>query len=460
MEGYQRKDKKMKNSTKNTMYYSLGFMSQNIIWYMINTYLMLFYTDVVSLSAGAISMIMLIARVWDAVNDPMMGAIIDKTKTRWGKFRPYIIIAPPFLAIFNILTFTVWPVNGTAKAVLCGISYIFAGMAYTAVGVAINGIVNRLSTDSTEKMKMISAANVASNILQTILAAIAMPMILFFGKSDSVNGKGFLWTTVVFALVSIPLFWLCGFKCREVEIAEPPKADKKGSLKKELGTVVKNRQLLIAITTVFVGAMAAIARMSLLSYYVIYVVGSYTMISAVFTTLTVCQIIGTATLPWGTKKFGKKGYMIILIVINAVTDLILFFNQSPTITFVIAVSVIGGFSQGGGAISYGMMCDCIDYGDDRFGVRNEGIASSLMSFSVKLASAITGSVSIFLLTATGYVAGAQQSPSALTGINIIVNLVPAILQLVGLLPLIWYKLDAKKMDEIAASLQKRNSRLE
>ena len=106
-----------------------------------------------------------------------------------------------------------------------------------------------------------------------------------------------------------------------------------------------------------------------------------------------------------------------------------------------------------------MMCDCIDYGDDKFGVRNEGIASSLMSFSVKLASAITGSVSIFLLAATGYVAGAQQSPSALTGINIIVNLVPAILQLVGLIPLIWYKLDAKKMDEIAASLQKRNSGL-
>ena len=77
----------MKKATKNSLYYSMGFMSQNIIWYMINTYLMLFYTDVVSLSAGAISTIMLVARVWDAVNDPMMGVIVDKTKSKWGKFK-------------------------------------------------------------------------------------------------------------------------------------------------------------------------------------------------------------------------------------------------------------------------------------------------------------------------------------------------------------------------------------
>ena len=448
----------MKKTTKNSIYYSMGFMSQNIIWYMINTYLMLFYTDVVSLSAGAISTIMLVARVWDAINDPMMGAIVDKTKSRWGKFRPYIIIAPPFLAIFDILTFTVWPVEGTIKAVLCGISYILAGMAYTAVGVAINGIVNRLSTDSNEKMKIISIANVASNVLQTVLAAAAMPMILFFSHSDTANGKGFFWTTVILAIVSVPLFLVCGFKCKEVEIVEPPKKENSGSFVKDLKLMTKNKPLVISIISLFIGVVGAMARMSLLTYYIIYVVGSYTMISAVFTTLTVCQIIGTATLPWGTKKFGKKGYMIILLIINAASDLILFFNGHPTIAFVLGVSIIGGFSQSVGSISYGMMCDSIDYGDYKFGIRNEGLSSSLMSFAIKLASAITGSLSIWLLAATGYVAGAQQSASAMTGINVIVNLIPALLQLVGIIPLIWYKLDSKKMDEIAVALKERNSR--
>ena len=147
---------------------------------------------------------------------------------------------------------------------------------------------------------------------------------------------------------------------------------------------------------------------------------------------------------------------IMLLIINAASDLVLFFNGHPTIAFVLGVSVVGGFSQGMGSISYGMLCDSIDYGDYKFGVRNEGLSSSLMSFAVKLASAITGSLSIWLLAATGYVAGAQQSASALTGINVIVNLIPAILQLVGIIPLIWYKLDAKKMDEIAIALKERN----
>lgn len=88
--------------------YSIGFGGTNVVWYMINNYLMLFYTDVVTLSAGAISAILLIARIWDAVNDPMMGAIVDRTNTKWGKFKPYIVMGAPFLAIFNVLTFTVY----------------------------------------------------------------------------------------------------------------------------------------------------------------------------------------------------------------------------------------------------------------------------------------------------------------------------------------------------------------
>ena len=121
-----------KTSPKLMLSYSLGEIGCQMSWYMVNSYLMLFYTDIVGLAAGAISMIMLIARVWDAINDPMMGNICDRTNTKWGKFRPYLYFAPPFLAIFNILTFTVFPVSGAAKVILCLITYVGTGMAYTA----------------------------------------------------------------------------------------------------------------------------------------------------------------------------------------------------------------------------------------------------------------------------------------------------------------------------------------
>ena len=136
--------KNEKTSPKLAFGYGMGEVANQISWYMINTYLTIFYTDAVGLSASAISLIMLIARVWDAVNDPIMGNIADKTNTRWGRFRPYLMFAPPFLAIFNILTFTVFPVTGTLKIVLCLVTYIGTGMVYTVIVTAHAALVNWL----------------------------------------------------------------------------------------------------------------------------------------------------------------------------------------------------------------------------------------------------------------------------------------------------------------------------
>ena len=138
---------KEKTSPQLAFGYGIGEVANQMSWYMINNYLTLFYTDVLGLAATAISFIMLIARVWDMVNDPMMGAIADRTNTRWGKFRPFLMFAPPFLAIFNVLTFTVWPVTGVLKVFLALVCYIGAGMVYTIVGTAQGAIVNVIAID-------------------------------------------------------------------------------------------------------------------------------------------------------------------------------------------------------------------------------------------------------------------------------------------------------------------------
>ena len=141
-----------KTNPKLLVSYSFGEIACQMSWYMINTYLMAFYTDVVTLSAGAISMIMLIARVWDTINDPMMGNIADHTKSRWGRFRPYMIFGAPVLAIFNILTFTVFPVTGWLKVVLALLTYVGAGMAYTACSIAYQALQNVIAIDSRVRM--------------------------------------------------------------------------------------------------------------------------------------------------------------------------------------------------------------------------------------------------------------------------------------------------------------------
>ena len=463
------KKTKEKLPLKSAISYTIGYSGINVSWYMINSYLMIFYTDIVGLAAGAISLIMLIARVWDAINDPMMGAIVDRTHTKWGKFKPYIVCAPPFLAIFNILTFTVFPVGGAKKVALCLICYVLTGMAYTVVQVAVNGLVNRLSRNSQTKMDIISMSQVGSALVQTALGALVPVMLLAFSKSadGTPNGHGYFVTTLIVSLAMIPMFWICAWGCKEVKEEADP-ADQTAvqakpqqePLLKSIKALAQNSQLIIGILAVFLGAMGAIARMSLLTYYVVYASGipmpdCYAMLGVVFPVVTFSQMIGNTTLPFFTRKMGKKGAFFLFNIISIGSLVILFFFSNGNVPVLIAASALFGFGLAGSSICYAFICDAIEYGDYKYNVRNDGLAFSLMSFGVKCATAITGAVGVLLISAVGFVPNEVQTASAVTGINFVVNIIPALLMALSLLLMVWYRLDEKKMEVISERLHLR-----
>mgnify|MGYP003182829036 FL=1 len=445
---------KEKTSPKLAFCYGLGEVGCQMSWYMINNYLMLFYTDVVGLAAGAISMIMLIARIWDAINDPMMGNIADRTHTKWGKFRPYLFMAPPVLAIFNILTFTVFPVEGAAKVILCLITYVGAGMAYTACSIAYQALQNVIAIDSQVRMNLATARGIGSSVIGIILSACAMPMILHFSGAEVANAHGYFVTTVILSLIMIPVFWICGAGCKETYVEQlhanhqGEKLGFFGSLKE----VVKNDQLLMVVLATVLGTICVSGRMGMLTYYIIYVVGDYTVIAMVFTVMTIAQLVGTVFIPWGTKLFTKKGYLIALNVIMCIGFLLLFINPTDNKPYLLGVSFICGLCNSSASVCPGMVSDAIEYGDWKLGRRQEGIAASMLSFGVKLSTAISGSAGVLLLAATGYVAGAEQTAAAKQGINIVVNMVPFVIGLLSCVPLLFYKLSPKKVAEIRADL--------
>lgn len=444
-----------KNSPKLLVSYSLGEIGCQMSWYMINSYLMLFYTDVVGLTAGAISMIMLIARVWDAVNDPMMGNIADRTNTKWGKFRPYLFIAPPFLAIFNILTFTVFPLEGTAKVIVCLLCYVGTGMAYTACSIAYQALQHVIAIDSQVRMNLATARGIGGSVVGIILAACAMPAILHFSGSDVANARGYFWVTVILSVIMIPIFWLCALGCKEKyteKLHAAPQTEKLGFVG-SLKEVVKNDQLLMVVLCTVLGTICVSGRMGLLTYYIIYVVGDYTVIATVFTSMTVAQLLGTFLIPAGTKAMGKKNYMILLQTVMCVGFLLLFINPKCSQGYLLAVSFLCGICNSASAICPGMVSDAIEYGDWKLGRRQEGVAASMLSFGVKISTAISGSAGVLLLAAAGYVANAEQTPAAQQGINVVVNLVPFIIGILSLVPLLFYKLSPKKVEEIRADLE-------
>lgn len=449
------------SNKRNAAFYSMAMAGSNISWFMINNYLMLFYTDIVGLTATAISLIMLIARVWDAVNDPMMGIIIDKTETRWGKFRPYLAIGAPVLAIFNVLTFTVFPMQGTTKVIVCLICYIGAGMAYTAVGTAANGIVNRLSKNSQERMNFTSIGMVAQSIMNMLLSAGAMTIILKFSEGEAADAHGFFVGALVFSLVSVPFCVIGALGCKEIPASEMVTEGETPVNKVPIGTSLKNifrnKQLLITVWSVITGALAVAGRMSLLSYYLIYVAGAYTMIAPVFTILTGFQILGNAIVPWGTNKFGKRNFLIIMMLAEVAGLVIMFFGPATNAAFVYAITAVIGVANAFYIINYGMVFDCVDYGELHYGTRDEALCTTFLTLGVKIATAIVGALSAIILTAIGYVPNADQTASVQTGINFIVNILPAILILISIIPLFWYKLDNKKMEEVKAELDAKKA---
>ena len=439
--------------------YGFGELGGQMSWYMINTYLMIFYTDVVGLTASAISLIMLIARVWDAINDPMMGMLCDRTHTRWGKFRPYIMFAPPVLAIFNILTFTVMPVKGVAKVLLCLLFYIGAGMAYTVVMTAYASLVNVVSKDSQERQTLSASRNMFSSIGSTIMGAVAMPLILFFGKSEVATAKGYFWTTVVFSVAMIPIYFITAGTCKEnyIEELHGEKTEEKRSIIESLKTVFKNDQLMIVVLNTLGGTIGVLGRMTMLSYYVIYVVGSYTMIAPIYTIMSIGALLGSCIIPTMTARLGKKTYALLLNGIMAAGFIIMYAFPVNNMAFLLVISFVIGIGNSSQGVAYGMVSDSIEYGDYKNGVREEGLSCSFLSLSAKIATAVCGSVGVLLLASIGYVPNAAQTETAKNGINFVVNIIPAICVVVSMIPLFFYKLENKKMVEIGKELERRRA---
>ncbi len=437
--------------------YALGEVGCQMSWYMINNYLTLFYTDVVGLSASVISLIMLIARVWDAINDPMMGAIADRTNTRWGRFRPYLYFAPPFLAIFNILTFTVWPMEGTAKILTCLLCYICTGMAYTACSIAYQALQNVIAVDSKVRMFLATSRGIGSSVIGIILSIVVAPVLLMLSKpgATTADAQGYFRFAIIMSAAMIIPFWVCAVLCKEnytSVLHDSKKSTQKRGFIVSIRELLKNDQLMLVILCTVLGTICVSGRMGLLTYYIIYVVGDFMHIATFYTVMTIAQLIGNFLLPWGTNKFGKKGYLIILQMIMNIGFLAMFALPNAGIPVLLGISFVCGLCNSSASVCAGLVGDAIEYGDWKLGNRQEGLAASMLSFGVKIATAICGSAGVLLLSLAGYVPNAEQTEAAKQGINIVVNLVPFVIGVLSVVPLIWYKLTPQKVSEIRTDL--------
>lgn len=449
------KNKKMASKSA-VICYGFGDLASQFIWTFVGSYLTIFYTDVVGLTPIIVSAIMLGARIWDAVNDPLMGAIAERTRTKWGRFRPYIAFGCPALALFGVMTFTN-PFNGlsTAGVIWAAVTYIVAGMLYTLVNIPYAALSGVMTEDADQRNKINTSRNIGMNVGMIIVNSCSAGLALYFSGSGAqvANGYGYMMVALVYSIIAVPLFFVVFFTSKEY--VEPVNNIAKFSFKDTFANLVHNKYLMIVTGIMALQMTAFMGRIAVCAFYVIYCLGSFTMIAFIMTIPSIGAVIGSLFVPYLAKKMGKRNVLMYSMLIQAVGLLVIYLAPFDNMTMVIIGCCIFGLFNVGFPMTLSMVADSVDYMELKTGIRTDGTAYATYGLATKVGNALGGSVGVLLLSAFGYVANAQQTAGALRGINIVVNLIPAVLFiLAAALCLLWKMTDAQA-DDIRIALDNK-----
>ncbi|WP_099224007.1 MFS transporter [Listeria costaricensis] len=415
--------------------YGASDLACNLIWQMITLYLMYFYTDVFGLAAVQVSLLFLVTRVIDGFSDVLMGIIIDKTNTRWGKSRPYFLIGAIPFGLLGVLAFFVPDIGDVGKLVYAYITYIGLSIAYTMVNIPMASILPSLTSDTNERTVLVTFRMIFAVIGSTIVSVLTMPLVQMLGGGS--EQQGFFFTMLIFAVVGTLLFF---FTFRNVE--EKVKIRKEQVTVKEAFTALKGNKpwYIFAVNILFMWGSVFLMSGSLIYYYT-YNVGRPDIAGVIAGIGSFVPLAGTVITPWLSQKWIKKRIFMLGSVINLLGFVVMFL-ANVNVPLLIVGAIVMAFGSGlRQAIYFSMQADPVDYGEFKTGVSAAGVLSAINGFLGKVAMALTGAMSGFMLAWGGYVAGAEQTTSALFAIKLNYLILPAILVIISMIIMSFYDLD-------------------
>jgi len=440
-----------KLSIKEKISYGFGDTASNFYWQMFMSFILFFYTDVFGITAAVAGTMLLITRVWDTVIDPVMGVVADRTETRWGKFRPYLLWMALPIGIIGVLTFTTPHLSLGGKIIYAYITSTFMMVAYTAINTPYSALMGVLTPNSLERTSVSSYRFVLAFVAIFIVQGTTLPLIKFFGKGN--QAVGFQLTMVVFSLVAIALFMVTFLNTRER--VHPPK-DQKSSVKSDFKDLLHNKPWIVLF---FIGIFALSynsIRSGSIIYYFKYYVGNQDMASAFMVSGTIAAILGVMSTKFLTKLFGKRNLYMTLWIVVSVLTIGFYFIPKENIILIFASHVIISFILGPTApLIWAMYADTADYSEWKAGRRATGLVFSAATFAQKLGWAIGGALTGWLLAYFGFVANVAQTDSAQDGIRLMMSIIPAVGGLLAAAAIWFYSLDDKTMEDIEVDLASR-----
>ncbi len=441
-------ENKVKRSTFFT--YGMGCFASQLSWAMVGSYLSLYYTDVVGFSTTTIAILFLVAKIWDGINDPIMGTLMERTHTKWGRFRPYIVIGAPLLVMFTVLTFTVPNFGSTGNLIYAYITYIGLGMTYTMTNVPYCALPAVMTREAKTIDRLNTAQMMGMLAGQILLNLVTLTIV---GKFDLIHsGHGYQYTATLYALLALPMFWITAKTCKETVVVEKKE---QVPVKEALTLILKNKNLLMIILFQILYMMHMMGRMGVATYFYLYVLEAGSLTGVFMMLPMAVSLIAFPLCPKLIEKFGKKKTIIGCSIIHIVGLVLIAFGPH-NILFMIFAHIIYGAGSIELSCPPSMIVEALDAMDDKTGVRPDGTAFSLLGLGNKIGQAIGAAVGIALIGAFGYAANVEITESITFGINFSVNGLPLILLVLSFIPLFFYDLNEEKMVGIRARLKERN----
>ena len=456
--------------------YGFGDMSSSMFWKLFSYFLPFFYSNVFGLSLADAGVLMLVTRVWDAVSDPMMGIIADRTKTRWGKYRPYLLFfALPF-AVCGVLLFTT-PENG--KTVWAYVTYILMMTVYTGINVPYGSLLNVMTADSDEK-SVLSSYRMFFAYGGSFIALFAWePLCNMFDKARvAVEGAGGLasistnpaaWQNAMIVIASccLVLFLLCFLLTRE-----HVRSESTVSVGTDLKLLLKNKPWWLLIGAALASNLFNTVRGTTTAYFFAdYIVKTVEMapqwaflVSAgIFLSIgEIANMVGVVLAVPMSKHLGKKSTYMLSMAALVVLSILFFFLPATTggywamLAFQLVISVFTGVIS---PLVWSMYADVADWSELKDGTASTGLIFSSASMAQKFGGAFGGSAVMWMLAAFGYstVAGSVQTETAILGLRILMSWVPAAVAALSILVVWFYPLTKKKMEGVQAELATRRA---
>ena len=415
-------------SFKERLSFGLAGLGQNMVYNYTTAYIMVFYTDVVKLLPVAVGTLMLIARVFDAVNDPIMGTIIDKTHTKKGKLIPYLKVIPVPMAVFTLLVFFVPDMSYTMRLVYAYVSFILWDLMYTVSDVPYWGLSVAITSDPNERLKLISIARILCNVGLAISIVIPPLMISYFGGGSF----AYFITAVAMALSGSLLFSLVGYNAKERTTL-----DKQESA--PIRVLFKNKPLMLLQLSRFLQAFRMVIATAGL-YFAKYNMNDEAAFSILGGLLIAAMILAMLVTPLLKKIFSKKQLYNYSLLLGFASHFLMFILGFENMMINYILLFVSGLSLGlNDVITYTLVGDCVDYCEYQTGLRTEGLSFSLHTFTTKLQSAFGLFWIGIILTQVGFVENAVQSSQTLNGIFSLISLYPAVASLCAIIPMFWFK---------------------